>query len=121
MTSLRTQAETLAKDLALKGESLRNIATALRERGLHDEVDEERLHEIVTEATAMSQLANGDPCTRYVRLTGMAAVVLGVIALWCTLSGTTSSQRRHTPACLGLVALVLGGVLLSKPSSASDT
>jgi len=119
MTSLRTQAETLAKDLALKGESLRSIAIALRDRGLDDEMDDDRLHEIVTEATAMSQLANGDPCTRYVRVVGMSAVVLGVIALWCTLSGATSSQRRHTPCCLGLVALVLGGVLLCKPS-ASD-
>lgn len=117
MTSLQTQAETLAKDLALKGESLRNIANALRDRGLHDEVDQDRLHEIVTEASAMSQLANGDPCTRYVRRTGMAAVVLGVIALWCTISGAINHQRRHTPVCLGLVALVLGGVLLCKPST----
>ena len=120
MTSLQTQAETLAKDLALKGESLRAIATALRERGLHDEVDEDRLHEIVTEATAMSQLANGDPCTRYVRLVGTCAIVLGVVALWCTLSGATNSHRRHTPVCLGLVALVLGGVLLAKPPCAPD-
>lgn len=119
MTSLQTQAETLAKDLALKGESRRTIATALRDRGLDEEMDDDRLHEIITEAAAMSQLSNGDPANRYARIVGMASIILGLAALWMTLSDSIKEKRRHTPACLGLVALVLGGVLLSKPSSAS--
>jgi hypothetical protein len=50
------------------------------------------------------------------RIVGIIAVILGVAAMWIGRNGP--SVRRYSPGGYGLAALILGTILIVRPSAA---
>ena len=69
----------------------------------------------MAEAAYIRRLLPERPGTTLPRIVGSIAVVLGVGALWVAASGPT--MRRHSPGGYGLMAVILGVILIVKPSA----
>ncbi|BCX47840.1 hypothetical protein HAHE_17480 [Haloferula helveola] len=113
----RLEAKELVEDLALKGATNSTIKKALDQKdldGLLDEVEVEMLAEKARAALAM--LPPPRPKNR-IRLLGIIAILLGVGAIWV---GGGSGRGRYSPGKYGIWAIVLGSILVLKPSAGSE-
>jgi hypothetical protein len=111
----RIEARDRAKELALKTGSTVAIRKKLEEEGLGGLIDRYDLDAIVAEAAYIRRLLPGRPKTTLPRIVGTIAVVLGVAAMWIAASGP--AMRRHSPGGYGLMAVILGVILIVKPSA----
>ncbi len=103
------------KDLALKGLTATDIQRILEKREILVELDQAEIDAIITEVKAGMNLVPERPSRVWSRVIGIIAILLGFAGLAI---GTLNSVqvRRYSPAGGGLLAVILGTILVIKPS-----
>jgi uncharacterized protein YjeT (DUF2065 family) len=112
----RDEARERAKELALKTSNVGTIRKKLEEEGLGQLIDRYELDSIVAEAAYVRRMLPEGPRKVLPRIVGTIAVALGVAAMWIGSNGP--SVRRYSPNGYGLAAVILGIILIVKPSAA---
>lgn len=103
------------KDLAIQGTSFQRIERELRKLGLSGLLHDDEIENIINQAAIARELMPFRPSRKWPRMIGMLAILLGMIAL--SLRG---GGGRYSPAGYGIIAIILGLVLVLKPDW-SDT
>jgi hypothetical protein len=112
----RIEGRERAKELALKTGNTGAIRKKLEDEGLGGLIDRYEIDAIVTEAAYIRRMLPDRPRKVLPRIVGTIAVVLGVAAMWIGSKGP--SVRRYSPGGYGLVAVILGAILIVKPGAA---
>lgn len=112
----RDEARERAKELALKTGDVGAIRKKLEEEGLGGLIDRYELDAIVVEAAYIRRMLPERPRKTLPRIVGTIAVTFGVAAMWIGSNGP--SVRRYSPGGYGLAAVILGIILIVKPSAA---
>ena len=113
---MRDEARKRAKELALKTSNAEAIRKKLEDEGLGGIIDRYELDAIMAEAAYIRRMLPERPRKVLPRIVGTIAVVLGVAAMWIGRNGP--SVRRYSPGGYGLAAVILGTILIVKPSAA---
>ena len=115
---MKTRDETRerAKELALKTGNAGAIRKKLENEGLGGLIDRYELDSIIAEAAYLRRMLPERPRKVLPRIVGIIAVILGVAAMWIGRNGP--SVRRYSPGGYGLAALILGTILIVRPSAA---
>jgi uncharacterized protein YjeT (DUF2065 family) len=112
----RNEARELAMEFALKHENATRIACLLKDRGLVGLLDLFELESIVIEAESIQQILPERPRITLTRMIGLIAVAIGVAGIWLVKGDLSLS--RDSPIGYGIAAVILGIILILKPSSA---
>ena len=113
----RTEAMDRAKELALKHRSAVRLARQLEKEGLGGLLDRFELESIVTESEFIRELLPAPPGRTLPRTIGVIALLLGIAAV--SLHGGLPAVRGYSPGGCGIGAIILGLILIIKPSSGS--
>lgn len=108
------EARERAKDLAIEGCSVAAIRKKLEDEGLGELVDQFELEAIVTKSDYVRSMLPERPKKTLPRVIGFIAVITGVAAMYIGAGG--SSGGRSSPRGLGLLSIIIGIVLIVKPS-----
>ncbi len=103
-------------EFVLKHKNANRIACLLKDRGLDGLLDSFELESIVIEAKSIQQILPERPKSKLTRMIGLIAVALGVAGIW--LVKGERSLSRDSPIGYGIAAVILGIILILKPSSA---
>lgn len=114
----REQARNDAKEMAIQGHSMEQIADKLEQDGLGGTLDETELQFIVSEARFAKALMPPKPGKIIPRILGIVAIILGVIGWWIGRDGP--HVRGYNPGGFGLLAIILGCILLFSPSRSNE-
>lgn len=110
------EAQERAKELAMNHMSAAAISQVLEKEGLGGFLNQFELEKIVAEAGWIRGMLPEKPKTTFPRIIGLIAVIMGIAAI--LLEGPGPSVRRYSPSGYGFLAVILGLVLIFKPSSA---
>ena len=112
------EAKERAKELAVEGCNVPTISKRLGDKGLGGLVDQFELEAIVTESEFVRSFLHERPKRILPRVTGLIAVMMGAVAIYIGLGGT--SLGRYSPSGSGILAIILGVILIIKPSAAKE-
>src|SRR6478609_7540691 len=110
----RIEAIERAKEFAFQHGSVSVVARCLEEEGFGGLLDRSDIEAIVTETEFIRGMLPESPNKLMPRIIGVIAVIMGVAAM--SLGGMPSA-RGYSPAGYGLPALILGIILIVKPSA----
>jgi hypothetical protein len=105
-------------DLALAGKTIDQIGEALEESGMGEFLNFDELQFIVSEAKFAKRIMPARPGRIIPRLIGITAILLGLVGIWIGREGP--HVRGYSPGGYGLVAIILGSILIFKPSSSRE-
>ena len=111
-----TEAKERAKELAIESGNVTAIRKKLEDEGFGGLIEQSELEAIVTESDYIRRMLPERPKKTLPRLIGLMAVIMGVAAMYIGASGP--SVRRYSPGGYGLAAIILGVILIIKPSAA---
>jgi hypothetical protein len=111
----RTQAREVVIELALEDLSKVKIERSLQELELDGLLDPSELESIVLEVQAARRVIPHRPGTVLPRCIGLIAVIMGGAGIWIGAAGPSLS--RFNPAGCGIIATMMGAILIFKPSS----
>ena len=102
-------------DLAMEGLSAADIQKTLKERGIVVHLGQAEIDDIVTEVRAGMNLAPRRPSWLLARVVGVIAILMGIVGLAI---GTLDQFHvdRYSPGGYGLLAVILGAILVIRPS-----
>lgn len=105
----------VVKDLAMEGLTAADIQKTLEERGIAVHLDQTEIDAIVTEVRAGMNLVSQRPSRKLARVIGVIAILVGTAGLAI---GTLDQfhVRGYSPGGYGLIAVILGAILVIKPS-----
>ena len=113
----RDEARERAIELAIKHGSIIPVASTLDSEGLGGLLERFELESIIVEADSIRRLLPERPRKTLPRIIGLVAVTIGSAGMWI---GTgAASVGRHSPGGYGILAVILGVILIVKPSSAN--
>lgn len=115
----RFQAIERAEKLAMDGHSASHIRQMLRKEGLENHLVTGEIERIIARVDTVRRFIPRRPGRILPRVVGIIAVLMGAGAIVLGSHGTGASGRRN-PAAFGVVALVLGIILIVKPGSSRD-
>lgn len=110
------KARELVESLALKGATIRTIQKQLEKEDLGKWITPFEIEQIMLRAEAVKGILPHQPGTLLPRVIGGGAVLMGFGAMWLG-TGGFHVPGRYSPAGYGVIALVLGIVLILKPTS----
>jgi|GEM_PF-5967771 len=110
---MKTRPEAIArvKELAFKGTGTARIQRILGKEGYVGLLDSREVEALANEAAAARNLMPKGPGKTLPRIIGLMAILAGIGAMVLG----QDYQGRHSPAGYGLIAIILGGILLLKP------
>ncbi|MFT4176491.1 MAG: hypothetical protein QM627_07525 [Luteolibacter sp.] len=114
----KDQAQEIAKKLAVEGRSASAIQSELDKNGYGGLLDPLQIEMIVTEARAAANLIPKRPSHVWPRILGIVAVLMGFGGL--ALDDFAGSSHRYHPYGAGLLAVILGIILILKPGWAGE-
>lgn len=103
-------------ELALEHGNTNRIARTLKNEGFGHLLERFELDSIVAEAESIRRLLPERPRKALPRFVGLVAIIMGVAGIWIGIEGASVSHR--SPGGYGIVAVILGLILVLKPSSA---
>lgn len=115
----KQQAHDRAIELAIESGDVDSITKALRDEGFGGLLSDDELMSIVIEAGMMRQIQQNRPRYTLVRVIGVVAVLMGGCAILLGGGDDSLSEaqlRKYSPMGWGTIALVVGLVLIVKPS-----
>jgi hypothetical protein len=105
-----------AKELAIAGGNVVAVRKKLESEGLGGIVEQFELEAIMAEADYIRRMLPERPKKTLPRVIGFIAVILGVAAIYIGRDGF--SVRRYSPTRYGIAAVIVGLILIVKPSAA---
>ena len=114
--SKHIEARERAKELAIESGNVAAIRKKLEDEGLGGLVDQFELESIVAESDYIRRMLPERPKKTLPRVIGFIAVIMGVAAMYIGAGGL--SVRRYSPSGYGLAAVIIGIILIVKPSTA---
>lgn len=108
-----------AMECALKGMDAEQIIQSLDQQGLGGSLSQEEVECLVIEARTAMNVMPHRPGRLLPRVIGCCAIILGAAALWLG-SDWPRMLHRYSPSGCGLLALVLGIILVIKPVSSRE-
>ena len=112
------EARERAKELAVEGCNVSAIGRRLGDEGLGGLVGQFELEAIATESEFIRSLVPARSKKTIPRVIGFMAVIVGAVAIY-TGSGGLSLRRCSLSGC-GIVTVILGVILIVKPSAAQE-
>jgi hypothetical protein len=113
------KARDLTESLALKGKSVSSIKKQLKKNGLEHAISPFEIEQITLRTEALKGFLPHRPGTLLPRMIGTAAILMGLGAMWLGSHGPRV-PGRYSPGGYGLIALVLGLVLILKPAASGQ-
>ncbi len=110
----------MVEQMALDGKSDAEIFASLVRQGLMARdaaAEHQEVVELATRVRAARAMVSARPGRGLPRTIGFVAVCLGILAIVIQASEPGLAPRGYRPASYGIVALVLGLILLIKPSA----
>ncbi len=107
-----------AKEIAIEGSDVSAIGKRLGDEGLGGLVGHFELEAIATESEFIRGLLPARPKKTIPRVIGFMAVIVGAVAIYIG-SGGLSLRRCSLSGC-GIVTVILGVILIVKPSAAQE-
>ncbi|WAC20776.1 hypothetical protein OVA24_05195 [Luteolibacter sp. SL250] len=110
---MKTRPEAIArvKELAFKGMRSARILRILEKEGYGGLLDLQEVEALANEAAAAKSLMPRGPGKTLPRVFGTIAILAGIGAMMLG----DGYHGRHSPAGYGLIAIILGGILVLKP------
>ena len=118
MSQRLVEARERAKEIAIEGSDVPAIGKRLDVEGLGGLVGQFELEAIATESEFIRSLLPARPKKTIPRVIGFMAVIMGAVAIYIG-SGGSSLKRGSLSGC-GIVTVVLGVILIVKPSAAKE-
>jgi hypothetical protein len=118
MISKHLEARERAKELAVEGCNVPTICKMLGDEGLGGLVDQFELEAIATESEFIRSFVPERPKKALPRVIGFMAVIMGAVAIYIGSGGP--SLRRYSLSSYGILAVILGGIVIIKPSAAKE-
>lgn len=112
------EARKRAKELAVEGCNIPTICKRLGEEGLGGLLDQFELEAIATESEFIRSFLPKRPKKTLSRVVGLMAVMIGAVAIYIGSGGL--SLRRCSLSGYGIVVVILGVILIVKPSAANE-
>ena len=108
------------QDLAMDGLTAEDIQKTLEERGTGCHLAQTEIEGIVTEVRAGLNLVPRRPSWILARVIGVIAILIGIVGLAI---GTLDQFHvyRYSPGHYGLLAFILGAILVIKPSWSNES
>ena len=103
-------------ELALMHGNANLIARSLENEGLGHLLERFELDSLVAETESIRRMLPERPRKTLPRVIGLVAIIMGVAGMWIGTGG--ASVRRYSPGGYGIVAVILGVILILNPSSA---
>jgi uncharacterized protein YjeT (DUF2065 family) len=107
-----------AMELALQHKNSQQIADLLEEQGLGGILDRFEIESIVVESESVRRMLPERPSKILPRIIGLIAVIIGIAGIWIGVGNSFSSN--YSLAGYGIVAVILGIILIFKPYSAKS-
>lgn len=101
-------------ELALMHGNAKLIVRSLENEGLGHLLEGFELDSIVAEAESIRRMLPERPRKTLPRVIGMVAIIMGLAGMWIGMGGP--SVRRYSPGSYGIAAVILGVILILKPS-----
>jgi hypothetical protein len=111
----RDEARERAMELAIEHGCANLIIESLKAEGFDGLLDRYEVEAILVEADSIRQMLPDRPSKILPRMIGLVAVIMGVAGMCITMG---QSSGRHTPSGYGIAAVILGLILIIKPTSA---
>ena len=112
------EARERAIEFAVEGCNVPTICKRLGDEGLGGLVDQFELEAIATESEFIRSLLPERPKKTLPRVIGLIAVLMGAVAIY--IGSGEPLLRRHSCSGCGMVAVILGIILIIKPSAAKE-
>ena len=107
--------------MAMKGLSAAAIGKELKKKSMDGVIDRFEIEQRVTKVRALQSLLPRRPSKTLPRIIGVVALLAGIAAIAIGSSGSEGAGgRRYSPARYGIVAVVLGLILIVKPGLSGE-
>ena len=103
-------------ELSFRCGSVRKVSRLLEDEGLGGLLAQSELESIMIEAKAIQSLIPERPRNTLPRMVGTIAMMMGVAGIWIEMGAIHFT--RSSPGGYGVAAVILGVILVLKPSSA---
>ena len=109
------------QDLAMDGLTAEDIQKTLEERGTGCHLAQTEIEGIVTEVRAGLNLVPPRPSWILARVVGVIAILMGMVGLAIGTLDQFHVYSRYSPGGYGLLAFILGAILVIKPSWSNES
>ncbi len=117
----REEVREVIDGMAMKGLSAAAVGKELKKKSMDGVVDRFEIEQRVTKVRALQALLPRRPSKTLPRIVGAVALLAGIAAIAIGSSGAeVSVGRRYSPARYGIVAGVLGLILIVKPGLSGE-
>ncbi|MBK1884054.1 hypothetical protein JIN85_16665 [Luteolibacter pohnpeiensis] len=111
----RVEAADLVKELAFDGHSTRSILAMLEKRNWGAVLSRDEIDDLIRAARAAQKVIPARPSRLWPRAIGIFAMLIGVVSLVLNSPSSVSMLGRYSPGRYGVLAILLGLVLLIHP------
>lgn len=113
----REEVRVVIDEMAMKGLSAAAIGKELKKKSMDGVIDRFEVEQRVTKVRALQSLLPRRPSKTLPRIVGAVALLAGIVAIAI---GGGLGGGRYSPGRYGLVAVVLGLILIVKPALSGE-